>query len=388
MKVEWARVGDVLELRREPVDIDDGGNYRKVGIYSWGRGMIHYQATPAAEMGSLRYYRFPSGALMLSNIQAWEQAVAVTTTEESSDFVCSNRFLPYVPVDGGVDVAYLAHYLLSETGHELLKRASPGTQVRNRTLGKKLFEEELIPIPPLTDQRRIATHLDRVDQARAEVPSQCGVRALRLVNRAIDAIVARPSELVPMSKLADVNPRPSRMSAAERVAFVPMAAVDGLSGTVREGELLPRGDLKSGYKQFQAGDLLFARITPCMQNRKAAIYPGDSAEIGYGSTEFHVLRCSDRQLARWLHHVLRSDWFIKRAEAAFTGTAGQQRVPVGFLKAVEVPVPDRASLGAAITEVDQLVDTRERIRKVSEHRTDLAQSLLPAARNEIFGSMR
>lgn len=162
MKVDWVRLGDVLELHREPVELRPADTYRRIGIYSWGKGIFQRDAAPAHEMGSLRYFAIPEKALIVSNIQAWEGALAVSSLGDSR-CVGSNRFLSYLPrALDHVDVHYVLQYLLSDDGFTDVRRASPGTQVRNRTLSKEKFEAIRIPLPGIEHQRHIAARLESV----------------------------------------------------------------------------------------------------------------------------------------------------------------------------------------------------------------------------------
>jgi type I restriction enzyme, S subunit len=153
------RVGSKITLIRHPIDIHAAKQYRQIGIYSFGKGMIRRDPVPGAELSKLRYFEVPPDALVLSNIQAWEGAIAVST-EEDTAFIASNRFLSYVPVSEDVNTNYLRYFFLSDSGHPLIQQASPGSLVRNRTLGIKAFENLQIPMPGISEQRRIAGLLD------------------------------------------------------------------------------------------------------------------------------------------------------------------------------------------------------------------------------------
>lgn len=175
-------LGELLTVNRTAVDVVADKSYKRIGIYSWGKGFLHREPAPGADLGSMRYFTFPSKALMLSNIQAWEGAVAVTGDEEL-DYVSSNRFFPYVPRDDkAIFVPFVAHVLLSDWGLDELRRASPGTQVRNRTLGQKLFEAIELPVPSLDDQIRSSAQLDRL----AEIGERAR-RAAELANAILPA---------------------------------------------------------------------------------------------------------------------------------------------------------------------------------------------------------
>jgi len=123
------------------------------------------------------------------------------------------------------------------------------------------------------------------------------------------------------------------------VSFVPMSGVDEVRAEISTPELKPYAEVMRGYTPFRTGDVLFAKITPSMENGKAAIAQHLEGGLGFGSTEFHVLRPKAHLLPEYLLHFIRQDWFRKRAATAFIGSAGQQRVPSGFLARLKFPLP-------------------------------------------------
>lgn len=383
MKVKWVPIGEVLVMERTPVALVPGETYRRIGIYSWGKGMLRRDPASAVEMGSMKYFSFPIPSLVFSNIQAWEGAVALATGEDAG-FVCSNRFYPYVPRAGvDVNLKYLLEFFRSEEGLELMRRASPGTQVRNKVLSRAGLEAGRIPLPSRPDQDRIAAHLSALSDGTGHSGDGPKASVDVVVSMWLDSLPQRP-----LGRLAEVGPRPARLAPDSLIDFVPMEAVDAVTGSIVGAQQRARDDLASGYRQFQVGDVIFARITPSMQNGKSAIYEGRNARVGYGSTEFHVLRPRDDRHTRWIWALLRTQWFISRARETFTGTAGQQRVPASFLEQVEVPIPAPSQLSEAI---QRLIDVRERMNEIhglALRRDELAKSILPAARNEIFSALR
>jgi type I restriction enzyme, S subunit len=150
---------DVLELVREPVEIDLSSHYKALGVRSFGKGIIRYPGVIGSELSKLNYFTFPKNALILSNIKAWEGAISVTSVEDTSH-VASNRFLFYLPRDDRANVSYLRHYLLSRDGLAKISAASPGAADRNRTLGIKRFESIEFPLPPRPVQDKVARVLD------------------------------------------------------------------------------------------------------------------------------------------------------------------------------------------------------------------------------------
>jgi len=141
-----------------------------------------------------------------------------------------------------------------------------------------------------------------------------------------------------LGSMAQVNPRPSSvLDDSIEVTFLPMKAVQELSGRIDTSDARVVAKVKKGYTSFQENDVLFAKITPCMENGKIAIAKDLLNGVGYGSTEFHVLRCSDELDPGYLFYYLIRDVFRAEAQRNMSGAVGQLRVPKRFLE--ESPIP-------------------------------------------------
>ena len=124
-----------------------------------------------------------------------------------------------------------------------------------------------------------------------------------------------------------------------QVSFVPMTAVSE-NGAIKTAEKKTYDEVKVGFTYFAENDVLFAKITPCMENGKGAVAVGLCNGIGFGSTEFHVLRpLNGRSNPYWLYSLISFDTFRKDAAANMTGSAGQRRVPSIFLKKYKITLP-------------------------------------------------
>lgn len=157
----------------------------------------------------------------------------------------------------------------------------------------------------------------------------------------------------------------------EAVSFVPMSAVDESLGAIASLEERPFSEVKKGYTPFRTGDVLFAKVTPCMENGKVAMAEGLRSGIGFGSTEFHVLRPIPELLApEYVFHFVRQPWFRLQAASAFVGTGGLQRVPPGFFKRVRLPLPP---LPEQQRIVEVLRAASEAVSDFSARRTKLAE---------------
>jgi len=132
-----------------------------------------------------------------------------------------------------------------------------------------------------------------------------------------------------------------------------MAAVDADGGIIASPEKRRLSEVRKGFTSFTDGDVLFAKITPCMENGKSAIAAGLNNAYGFGSTEFHVLRPESGILSEWLFYFVRQASFRRRAKANFAGTAGQLRVPTSFLEAHPVPLPPLAEQQRIVAEIEK-----------------------------------
>ena len=145
-----------------------------------------------------------------------------------------------------------------------------------------------------------------------------------------------------LGEVCENNPKSTNLSDFDQslpTTFVPMTAVDQIEGTIKTPEILPLGKARKGHTQFIENDVIFARITPCMENGKAAIAKNLENGLGFGSTEFHVIRPPDEILPEYIFYFIRQVSFRNKASAHFTSTVGQMRVPKAFMLAASFPFP-------------------------------------------------
>lgn len=197
-------------------------------------------------------------------------------------------------------------------------------------------------------------------------------------------MIKEPFELVPLGSICDLNPRlpkDSRPADADLVSFVPMAAVDEETASINAGEIRAYSTVKKGFTPFRDNDVLFAKITPCMENGKVALARGLQSGVGFGSTEFHVLRASGRVLPEWLRYYVLRPSFRNQAKRRMSGAVGQQRVPAEFLFESLIPVPpvdEQRRLVELLSRAENIV----RMRREAEQK---AKEIIPALFLDMFG---
>jgi type I restriction enzyme, S subunit len=147
----------------------------------------------------------------------------------------------------------------------------------------------------------------------------------------------------PLGDVVEINPshQDHHADLDDECSFIPMDCINEIEGKITRFHKRMIRDMDKGYTPFQENDVLFAKITPCMENGKVAIARGLINGIGFGSTEYHVLRAKKQVLAEWVYYFLRQETVRKEATQWFRGTAGQQRVPEDFLHQALISIPSR-----------------------------------------------
>ncbi|RGS55512.1 restriction endonuclease subunit S [Bacteroides uniformis] len=161
-------------------------------------------------------------------------------------------------------------------------------------------------------------------------------------------------------------------------AFIPMEAISAGYGSEFRYYEKKWKEIKSGYTSFADDDIAFAKITPCFQNRKSAIFKGLPNGIGAGTTELKILRTYGETLNRWfVLYFLESPYFID--EAVFKGTANQQRIIVGYLENKLFPIPPFAEQERIVAKIRLVMPIIDKYSKSQEHlnkmNTELNESL-------------
>ena len=193
--------------------------------------------------------------------------------------------------------------------------------------------------------------------------------------------------LVHAQDVCEINPRKpvaDALPADAPVTFVPMAAVDENLGAITAPEDRPFGEIRpKSYTPFAEGDVLFAKITPCMENGKAAVARGLTNKLGFGTTEFHVFRPDGALMADYLYHYIRQQSFRDDAQAHMAGAVGQLRVPADYVKDFELPLPPLPEQKRIVAKVEALLErvnaAGARLAKVPAILKRFRQSVLAAA---------
>jgi len=184
--------------------------------------------------------------------------------------------------------------------------------------------------------------------------------------------------------ICDLNPRlPDAPKPSTEISFVPMAAVSEHTGTIVSPQTRKFREVSKGYTQFRDGDVIWAKITPCMENGKAAVAHNLINGIACGSTEFFVLRSTGAVLPEFIYKFIRQVSYRNAAARSMSGAVGQARVTKNFLNSTPFALPPLAEQRRIVARLKKLAARSRRARAaldaVPQMLAQARQSLLAAA---------
>lgn len=279
-------------------------------------------------------------------------------------------------------VKVLSSYIVQKQIQEVI---TTGCQPK---LAIKKIEQLKIPLPPINEQQRIVERieslfvkLDRAKELIENTLAQFEQNKMAILHKAfIGELTAkwRKENNIDLSSwengilmdFCKINPKKINTKEFDDdmiVSFIPMPCVSDIWGKIVKKELRKLGEVKKGYTNFCEGDVLFAKITPCMENGKSAIVDKLENDIGFGSTEFYVLRCDENKLNnKYLHYFVRQKTFRDEAKGEMTGAVGQQRVPKTFLENYKMKVPTIEEQQEIVNILDKLLAKYNKIKNLEQ----------------------
>ena len=284
-------------------------------------------------------------------------------------------------IDKSYFIYAIQHYLKE------MEAKTHGATMKHIT--KKDFDDMLVPYPNMQKQRETAGILSMVDGIIVSCQQEL-TKLDELVKSRFVEMFGLPGTDVhgwgmsSLGEICEINPKKSqdaRLTNGLLVSFVPMPSVSE-SGDIDTTQVKPYDEVKTGFTYFAENDVLFAKITPCMENSKGAVATGLYNGIGFGSTEFHVLRpAKETATPCWIYTLTVFPQFRIDAASNMTGSAGQRRVPASFLENYRVSVPPlelQNRFAAFAAEVDK---SKLAVKQSLEKLETLKKSLM----QEYFG---
>lgn len=287
----------------------------------------------------------PKGTVLLSfKLSIGKTAIA------GKDLYTNEAIAGLIPQNKNTKSRYL-FYLFSAN---FIQLNNVGDKVFGKSLNSKFLREELrLPLPPLTVQQQIVTECEAVD---ADVDaSRETINEIRAKTESLLADVQGEKRELKKLCLA-INPSKSdikNLSDETVVSFVEMSSVSNDGYIEKKIDRSLKDVRKGSYTYFAEGDIILAKITPCMENGKCALATGLTNGIGMGSSEFHVFRCDEELVLRpFLFAMLNRSIIREAAEKVMTGASGHRRVPISFYEDLLVPVPPISTQQHIVSEIE------------------------------------
>jgi type I restriction enzyme S subunit len=373
VKVEWVPLGAVLNLTQDAVTVEADGSYPSAGVLNRGRGLFDKGILMGSETSYSRLFRLSAGQVVYSKLFGWEGAVALVPEAFDGYFV-SSEFPAFTFNSERLDPSFLNHYLKSSMFTDDMARSTNGLGQRRQRVNVDAFIQIRIPLPGVAAQKQVARFLDRLPAPRTPTESLAAM---------LDRLVSRSTIAAAEVRLGALLALQRRAVSVEPEAVYQEIGVRSFGRGLFIKEPLTGADL-GGKRVFRVaeGDFIVSNVF------------GWEGAIGVASSDHNGLIGSHRFMTwtpkadlnvQYLRAYFRSQVGVARLAAASPGSAGRNRtLSVRNFEAIEVPLPDRAEqdrVAAAMAAIDN-------VGRVAARAERLSAAILPAARNEIFNSMR
>jgi type I restriction enzyme M protein len=238
------------------------------------------------------------------------------------------------------------------------------------------LKDTLIPLPPLDIQNKIVEEIEIKQNAINAAKELIG--SLERERRYFGQSIAKLEgiEWVELGEISEINPKKSQTNDLAKdtmVSFVPMADVSENRMFFKPREQKQLSDVSGSYTYFAEGDVLLAKVTPCFENGKAGVATGLQNGIGFGSSEFIVLRPSERVLPEIVYAYISSIDFREIGKRMMTGTGGLQRIPTDFVKGYKVPLPsteDQQRIAEEIRRLESAIELNSQVVEWYQQKID------------------
>ncbi len=340
-------------------------------------------------------HKFKKGDVLYSKLRTYLNKVLVAPQAG----YCTTEIIPFNSYYG-ISTHYLCHVLRSAYFLDYTQQCGYGVKMPRLSTNDAC--KGMIPLPPLTEQQRIVAEIERwfalidiIENGKGDLQATIKQTKSKILDLAIHGklVSQDPNDEPAIELLKRINPKveitcdnghyenlpdswcltdiksiftinPKNKVLDDVIAgFVPMTNIaDGYSNEFR---FEPRlwGDIKKGFTHFAEGDIVVAKISPCLENRKSAIVTSLPNGIGAGTTELFVFR-SQCVLPEYGLYFFKSDLFISHCVGTFNGVVGQQRVSKSIIECIKFPLPPLSeqkrivdAVHTAIAKLDTIMES-------------------------------
>ena len=412
-KFPLVKLESVISPRKEKIKkAEYKGKEPIVSKISFNDGKLHLRDDRKTGMDLYKLYK---DDLLVSNINFHQGAVAINNLET---LVCSTHYQPYIVDYSKIDPMYLILVLRNKVFLDyILNQKTNGI----KTEAHYNFIKELeIPLPSIERQKKLVSDyeylqnlaaqkeedakkiensiddyllselgIDNIEKAKDEKSlfntvnyNELNAWDVKTLSNVQTFLKSRIYNNYRMQQILSINPKTS-IPTNICISFIPMENIDEKYGEIKKLEEKNSNTAK-GYTKFLENDIIWAKITPCMQNGKSVIVQGLLNGYGCGSTEFHVIRNNkSNELIRgnYIYFLLRMKMLLTMAKKTFTGACGQQRVPANFLEELIIPIPP---IDIQDKLISSIMAKKGNIKKLRNESEQLKQQAISNFEREVF----
>lgn len=354
------RGGSPRPIENYITDDENGINWIKIGDVEEGTKYITSTKQKIKPEGLKKSRLVEPGDFILSNSMSFGRPYIVNITGAIHD-----GWLVFKRKKSGINKDYIFNILSSDFVKQQFIQSATGGVVKN--LNIELVKKVKIPLPPLSVQEEIVAEIESyqkiIDGAKM------------VVDHYKPRIQIDPSwEKLSFEDICEINPKKSEVSSLDvntQVSFVPMADLNENQINFIPNQVKSLGEVYKGYTYFKENDVLLAKVTPCFENGKAGIAKNLVNNIGFGSSEYYVIRPNDKILSIWIYLNIITDTFREKGKLNMTGTGGLQRVPTNFVKSYQIPVPPIETQQQIVSQIEneqKLVNANKELIAIYEQK--------------------
>ena len=366
------KISDLCEVSTEKVTPQDHPDTEYAYL-----GLEHIESntgivTPNVMLGSQimsQKNKFTSGDVLYGKLRPYLNKVATPDFEG----ICSTDILVLkteCPV-------FLKQLLLSPLVVDRATKLMKGTNLPR--IGVSDFLNIKVPVPPSDVQAKIVEEIEALEKKENEVKKK-----IEKGKEQIESICLRIHSAHAKKKLrqivAEINPSKAEianLNADTMISFVDMPSVSN-NGYIERNIARPFSEIKKGsYTYFREGDIIIAKITPCMENGKCALATNLTNGVALGSSEFHVFRADVEKIdKKFLFTLLNRKSVRIEAEKNMTGASGHRRVPVSFYENLEIPLPTLSEQQKIVAKIEKLESEIAELQKELESLSEQKNAVL------------
>lgn len=258
---------------------------------------------------------------------------------------CIGRGLASIREIDGITCYKYLYYFLLKSKKELQEQ---GIGVTFKAIGKDVLFNFPIVVPPLSEQSRIVEELDLlsniIEKKRQQLSELDNLAQSIFYDMFGDPVTNEKGwEVKKLGEVYAINPSKKitliGIEGDDMVSFLPMEDLPIKACYVTPKQNRTCNEVMSSYTCFANNDVLLAKVTPCFENGKVGIASNLINGVGFGSSEFIVIRPKELAVKEYVYHLVQTDNFVEKACKQFTGTSGLRRVPKQFVEQLKIGIP-------------------------------------------------